>query len=91
MTQEQLTAFLEKAKSDHSLQEKLKTAADSDAVEAIANAAGIVISVDETKKSQAEVSDEELEGVSGAFKIYTQKDAWGCYPQTFDTPGGCLN
>ena len=36
MSEEQLKAFLEKLKDDSSLQEKLKAAADSDAVLAIA-------------------------------------------------------
>ena len=65
MTQEQLKAILEKAKSDHRLQEMLDAATDSDAVVAIANAAGIVITADKPKKAQAEVSGEELERVRG--------------------------
>ena len=76
MTQEQLKAFLEKAKNDHCLQEKLKTAVDADAVVAIANAAGIVFCTDEPKKAQAEVSDRELEGVIGGWVdagIFSQK------------------
>lgn len=65
MSEEQLKAFLEAVKSDAGLQEKLKAAADADAVVAIAKAAGFVISADELKKSQAEISDEELEGAAG--------------------------
>ena len=65
MTQEQLTALIAIAKGNTSLQEKLKAAADADAVVAIAKAAGFVISADDLKKSKAEVSDEELEGVAG--------------------------
>ena len=68
MSEEQLKAFLEAVKADAGLQEKLKAAADLDAVVTIAKAAGFVISTDELKKSQAELSDEELEGnVSGAY------------------------
>ena len=76
MTQEQLKAFLEKAKSNPSLQGMLEAAVDADAVVAIANAAGIVISTDEPKKAQAEVSDRELEGVIGGWVnagIFSQK------------------
>ena len=40
MSEEQLKAFLEKVKSDTTLQEKLKVASDADAVVAIAKAAG---------------------------------------------------
>ena len=65
MSEEQLKAFLEKVKDDTSLQEKLKAAADADAVTAIAKEAGFIISADDLTKSQSELSDEELEGVAG--------------------------
>ena len=68
MSEEQLKAFMEKVKADTSLQEKLKGAADVDAVIAIAKSAGFVVSADEIKTAQSatqELSDEELEGVAG--------------------------
>ena len=65
MSEEQLKAFLEAAKADAGLQEKLKAAGDADAVVEIAKAAGFAFSADELKKSQAEISEEELEGVAG--------------------------
>ena len=65
MSEEQLKAFLEAVKADAGLQEKLRAAGDADAVVAIAKAAGFVISVEELKRAQAEVSEEELEGVAG--------------------------
>ena len=65
MSEEQLKAFLEKVKDDTSLQEKLKAAADSDAVLAVAKDAGFSISADDLKKAQSEISEEELEGVAG--------------------------
>ena len=65
MSLEQLKAFLEKVKADTSLQEKLKAAADSDAVLAIAKEAGFSISADDLKNAQSKVSDEELEGAAG--------------------------
>ena len=64
MSEEQLKSFLEKVKGDTTLQEKLKAAADSDAVLAIAKEAGFSISADDLKKAQ-ELSKEELEGVAG--------------------------
>ena len=67
MSEEQLKAFLEKVKGDTSLQEKLKAAADADAVAAIAKDAGFSISADDLTKAQSELSDEELEGVAGGF------------------------
>ena len=65
MSEEQLKAFLEKVKGDTSLQDKLKAAADADAVVEIAKAAGFVISAENLKKAQSEVSDEELGGAAG--------------------------
>ena len=65
MSEEQLKAFLEAVKADAGLQEQLKAAADADAVVALAKAAGFLISVDELKKAQSEISEEELEGVAG--------------------------
>jgi len=66
MAEEQLKAFIEKVQGDDSLQEKLKAAADSEAVFAIANEAGFSISADDLKKAQpTELSEEELKGVAG--------------------------
>ena len=64
MSEEQLKAFLEKVKGDTSLQEKIKAAADANAVEDIAKEAGLSISADDLTKS-SELSEEELEGVAG--------------------------
>ena len=69
MTEEQLKAFLEKVKADTSLQEKLKAAADTNAVVAIAKEAGFIISAEDLKNAQVtELSDEELEGAAGAVE-----------------------
>jgi len=65
MSEEQLKAFLEKVKTDTSLQEKLKAAADVDAALAIAKEAGFSISADDLKQSQPKPSEEELEGAAG--------------------------
>ena len=65
MSEEQLKAFLEAVKADAGLQEKLKAASDIEDVVATAKAAGFVISPDDLKKAEAEVSDEELEGAAG--------------------------
>ena len=69
MSEEQLKAFLEKVQGDPSLQEKLKAAADANAVSAIAKEAGFSISADDINKAQSELSDEELEGVAGGLFI----------------------
>ena len=70
MSEEQLKAFLEKVKGDTSLQEKLKAAADADAVAAIAKEAGFSISADDlTTKAQSKLSDEELESVAGGVDV----------------------
>ena len=67
MSEEQLKAFLEKVKGDTSLHEKLKAAADANAVAAIAKEAGFSISADDLTKAQSELSDQELEGVAGGY------------------------
>jgi predicted ribosomally synthesized peptide with nif11-like leader len=69
MSEEQLKVFLEIVKADTSLQKKLKGAADVDAVVAISKAAGSSISADDLTKAQSELSDEELEDVSGGISI----------------------
>ena len=73
MSEEQLKAFIEKVQVDTSLQEKLKAAADNDAVTAIAKEAGFSISADDLKKAQSEISEEELEGVAGGGIIGVDK------------------
>ena len=70
MSEEQLKAFLEKVQGDTSLQEKLKAAADTNAVAAIAKEAGFSISADDLTKAQSELSDEELEDVAGGTLIF---------------------
>ena len=69
MSEEQLKAFLEAVKADAGLQEQLKAAGDADAVVAIAKQSGFVITVDGLKKAQAEISEEELEGVAGGTLV----------------------
>ncbi|QNI54994.1 nif11-like leader peptide domain protein [Synechococcus sp. BIOS-E4-1] len=65
MSEEQLKAFIGKVQGDDNLQEKLKAAADVDAVLAIAKDAGFSISADDLKRAQSELSEEELEGAAG--------------------------
>ena len=66
MSEQQLKAFMELLKSDKSLQQKLKAGTD-DLVVTIAKQAGFVISAEAL--STNELSDEELEGVSGGNLI----------------------
>ncbi len=69
MSEEQLAALLAKLKDDAGLQEKLKGAADLDAILAVAKDAGFDISKAAWLRYQAtqtlELSDEELENVAG--------------------------
>ena len=84
MSEEQLKSFLEKVKTDTGLQEKLKGAADADAVVAIAKAAGFSRSADDTKKAQSELSEEELEQVGGAGELAGQMGT-----QLLSSDGSC--
>ena len=70
MSDEQLKAFLEAVKADAGLQEQLEAAADPDAVVAIAKAAGFVITAEELTRAQAEISEDELAGVTGGQPGY---------------------
>jgi len=68
MSEEQLKTFLEKVKTDASLQEKLKGAADTDAALAIAKEAGFAITAKDIQSMQSrELSEEELEGVAAGI------------------------
>ena len=73
MSEEQLAALLAKLKDDEGLQEKLKGASDLDAVLVIAKDAGFDVSKADWLRYQAkqtiELSDEELEGVSGGYYL----------------------
>ena len=72
MSEEQLKAFLEKVKSDTSLQEKLKAAASPEAAIEIAKEAGFAITAEDIQSMQSatvELSDEELEGAAGGAGI----------------------
>ena len=76
MTEEQLKAFQEAVNADFGLQEQLKAAGDNDAVMAIAKAAGFVILADELQRAQAEISEEELEGVAGGYNLSAHIICW---------------
>ena len=71
MSEEQLSALLARLKEDAGLQEKLKSVADLDALVSMAKEAGFDVSKADWLKFQAqqtlELSDEELESVSGGF------------------------
>ena len=87
MSEEQLKAFQEAVKADVGLQERLKAAGDADAVVAIAKAAGFLISGEELKVVQAEISEEELEDVAGGVK--RQQQRLSQYPNIFGNSGVC--
>jgi predicted ribosomally synthesized peptide with nif11-like leader len=95
MSEEQLAALLAKLKDDAGLQEKLKGAADLDAVLAIAKDAGFDVSKAAWLRYQAnqmlevELSDEELEGVSGG--VWTKKEYYLTMRNWRDLTGAILN
>ncbi|WP_114994518.1 Nif11-like leader peptide family natural product precursor [Synechococcus sp. UW179A] len=93
MTQEQLTAFIANAKSNTSLQEQLKAAADVDTVMAITKEAGFSIFCDDLAKAQSEISDEELEGVVGGTHVPNTgiecRSTWFCMSLRVNTTVNC--
>ena len=93
MSEEQLKAFLEAVKADAGLQEKLKAAADSDAVVAIAKEVGFMISAEELQRAQAEISEDELAGLigagnqqSGGFTVNINNEGIGSFKSFFCFP-----
>jgi len=85
MPEEQLSALLAKLKEDAGLQEKLKGAGDLDAAVAMAKEAGFDVSKADWLKHQAkqtmELSDEELEGVTGGKECGkgTDRSSYCCH------------
>ena len=76
MSEEQFKAFLEKVKSDTSLQEKLKAAASPEAAIEIAKEAGFAITAEDIQSMQSatvELSDHELEQVAGGCQVNSAK------------------
>jgi predicted ribosomally synthesized peptide with nif11-like leader len=71
MSEEQLKAFLTKAKDDQSIQEKLKAAKTPEDVVTIAKEYGYEFTADKI----TELSEEELEGVAGGGNCCT----WGLW------------
>ena len=75
---DELKAFLAAVGADAGLQERLKSAADFNAVVAVAKDAGHLISADELKEiseseefSDRELTQKELAGVSGGFVVFS--------------------
>lgn len=69
MTQSQIEAFLQAASSDTTLQNKIQAAGDPESLVEIARQAGFSISVDDIKNGQSELSEEDLQGISGGGGI----------------------
>ena len=72
MSEEQLKAFLEKVKADTSLQEKLKAAKSPEDVVGIAKEHGHEFTADKI----TELSEEELEGMSGGTLYPGRNGCW---------------
>ena len=93
MSEEQLKAFLEKVRGDTTLQEKLKAAADADAVTAIVKEAGFSLTAGDLKKGLSKVSEAELETAAGGIfcpiacpsGFFGDGCLWGTRPE--DRPG----
>ena len=73
MSDDQFKAFLEAVEADAALQEKVQAEANryADAVVAIAKEAGFGITAEDVKRAQLEVSEDDLEGVTGGTGWWT--------------------
>ncbi|QNI54909.1 nif11-like leader peptide domain protein [Synechococcus sp. BIOS-E4-1] len=76
MSAEQLKAFLEKVKDNAILQKQIEDAENSETVVSIAKEEGFIISADDLKKIQSEVSDKELEGAAGGCACFKKTEIW---------------
>jgi predicted ribosomally synthesized peptide with nif11-like leader len=78
MTEDQIQAFIAAFQSNTSLQERLKSAADSEAIVAIAKEAGFAISKEDVDKYRGqqtkELSDSDLEAVAGGGSCVPSTD-----------------
>ena len=75
MSEEQLKAFIAKAKDDQSIQEKLKAAKTPDDVVGIAKEHGHEFATEH----MTQLSEEELEGVAGGYSNLFCADAWNTH------------
>ena len=66
MSQEQLKAFIAKAKDDQTIQDKLRSAKTSEDAVAIAKEYGHQFTAESIAEHASELSDDELEAVAGA-------------------------
>ena len=64
MSEEQLRAFIDFANTDEAVHTELSAAIDSDAnsIASVAQAAGFDVTVDDVKRAQEDLSDEQLSG-----------------------------
>ena len=69
MSQDQFNAFLDAVEANEALQEKVQTEANryADAVVAIAKEAGFGVTAEDVKRAQLEISEDDLEGVTGGY------------------------
>ena len=73
MSEEQLKAFIAKAKNDQSIQDKLKAAKSPEEVVNIAKEHGHEFTADKiTALKITALSEEELEGVAGGVTVYCE-------------------
>jgi len=82
MSEKQLSTLLARVKHDSALRAKLQSAADLDAAAVIAKQAGYEVSKEDwldyqSKFENSELTDQELEGVSGGTMI-SLKSIHGC-------------
>ena len=75
MSEEQLKAFIAKAKDDQSIQEKLKAAKTPEDVVGVAKEHGHEFTADKLTET---LSDEELEGVAGGYETIYSAIAGTC-------------
>ena len=89
MSEDQLKAFWEYAKSNKDIQDALKDAKDLDAIAKIANNAGFSIDVNSLKQTKVVLTDRDLEYISGGT-MCTPISVSDCPTESTCYGPGCL-
>ena len=87
MTEDQLSSFIERLKSDDVLHENLSRARDAESYAAVAGEAGFPVSTDWLEMQRTRLSDAELEGAG--LRLTTTYPTQVCVASCGITWDGC--
>ena len=90
MSEEQLKAFIAKVQADVSLQKRFNSATSDTEIISLANELGCSITLDDIAEQRKDLSDQELENISGGGWTGYNCLGQGCHSTKFSAGGaGC--